>query len=58
MGIHAGLTHGSSVYIMKYVSVVSICCCRVLGSTLGSGDCILVTVFRMIKMIDSDLLQL
>jgi len=39
--MHAGLAHGSSVYLIKYVLVASVCCCNVLGS----GYCILVTVF-------------
>ena len=51
MCTNAGSTHGSSVYLIKYVLVVSICCCRVLGFALDSGDCMLVTVFLMIKLI-------
>jgi len=35
--IHVGSTHGSSVYLIKYVLVVSICCCRALGSSLISS---------------------
>ena len=44
IGIHTGSTRGSSIYLINYVSVVSVCYCRVLGSVLGSSYCILVTV--------------
>ena len=39
--MHAGSTHASSVYLIKYVLVASVFCCIVLGSGLGSGDNIL-----------------
>jgi len=43
--MHTGSTHGSSVYLLKYVFVSSVCCCSVLGFGLGTGYCILVTSF-------------
>jgi len=43
--MHASSTHGSRVHLIKYVLVSSVCCCSVLGSSLGSGYCILVTTF-------------
>jgi len=43
--MHASLTHGSSIYLIKYVLVPSICCCSVLGSGLGTSYCIMVIEF-------------
>ena len=43
--MHAGSTHGISVYLIIYVLVASVCCCSILGSGLGSAYCILVPTF-------------
>lgn len=50
MHILVGLTHESSVYLIKYVLVTTVCCCRVLGFGLGSSYFVLVIVFQMIKL--------
>lgn len=43
--MHIGSTLGSSVYLIKYVLVFSVCCCSVLGYGLGFGYYILVIAF-------------
>jgi len=35
--IHVGSTRGISVYLIKYVSVVSVCYCKILGFGLSSS---------------------
>ena len=35
--IHVGSTDGSSVYFIKYVLVIVVYCCRILGSGFGSS---------------------
>ena len=44
--IHAGSTQSSSIYIIFEVTVGSSGCCRVLGSALCFGDCVLMTGFH------------
>ena len=50
--IHASSTHGSSIYLIKYVLVSSVCCCSVLGYYLGFSYCILVIAFLIIRLME------
>ena len=50
--MHTGSMHESSIYLIKYVFVASVCCCSVLVSGLGSGYCVLVIVFLLQHQIE------